>query len=345
MPEWDLYTSARAVAAAGLAWGAGILSLSQPTPQKHPKTILLLILIPTVVAIYYADDFSPDFYINGIIARYFLIYTAHMSFYHLLYESQVAEKEKYLSGVRKKDDDFKGNLETEESEEKEENGEDKRAIGRNWRYAFKMLSNGRYIGTPLSTVKVPSIEDYDKAYKTSGRGLEFEPQCRLEDFTTSTALTSAQPGNKPRISSTKTSAPQSRLSFIVFRVLIFVLRYFFLCLYLDSKYYWYSPQDQPAWSYHDFSPPKEVFLRRILPTISLFGNSLAPLTSRDFLLRLHLTLDLIPDYILISCSHDSESPLTLPTPLNPLQCNLTTRKANNNFFIIFPRRPIKTMLT
>jgi hypothetical protein len=323
MPEWDPYTSARAVAAAGLAWGAGIISLSQPTPQKHPKTILLLILIPTFGAIYYADDFSPDFYINGIIARYFLIYTAHMSFYHLLYESQVAEKEKYLTGMRKKDDNFKRNFKTDESKEREENGGHKRATGRNWRYAFKMLSNGRYIGTPLSTVKVPSIENYDKAYKTSGRGLEFEPQCPLKDFTTSsTALTSSQPGNKPRISSTKTSAPQSRLSFIVFRILIFILRYFILCLYLDSKYYWYSPQDQPAWSYHDFSPPKEVFLRRILPTISPFGNSLAPITSRDFLLRLHLTLDLIPDYILISCCHDSESPpLTLPTPLHALQFN------------------------
>jgi hypothetical protein len=57
--------------------------------------------------------------------------------------------------------------------------------------------------------------------------------------------------------------------------------------------------------------------------ISPFGNYLAPLTSRDFLLRLHLTLDqVIPDYILISCCHDSESRLiSLPVPLHPLQFN------------------------
>ncbi|KAF4621962.1 hypothetical protein G7Y89_g14383 [Cudoniella acicularis] len=241
MLDWEL---TRAGFFATIALGSGLISLTRP--QTHPKTTLFLISIPTLTTLYYADDFPSYFYLNGIAARFCIIWLAHMSFYLLLYPLKPAEKE---------------NISVEK---------------RNWKYAAKMLFNARHIGTPLTTIKtIKPLPDYD-----------------LTNSAATTESTNAAPTNEKE-------AGQSRRSYILYRVLFIFLRYFALCLFFDPDLHWYMPNGQAPWNYTDFSPSNTIFLRRLL---SLNGP---PLVTRDFLLRLYLTLDLvIPDWLVLSAFHD-----------------------------------------
>ncbi|KAF4624380.1 hypothetical protein G7Y89_g13791 [Cudoniella acicularis] len=264
MPEWEPLTSARAAFFTGSVLGIWFYTYCRP--QTHPKALLLLSMILNVFAVLYSDALTSDFYLNGLVARGGFIWLAHVLFYHLLYPAELNAR--------------KG--------------------PRSWKYGMKMLFNSRQIGSPLSTVKIPSLTDYDETFKTTPK------------LATKAAHIDDAEEEKIKIKKEKeipVSSVSRKLKFSVLsrRLGILFLRYIALCIYYDKEVNWYLPTGWAPWGLHDVTPTKEIFLRRLLPSLGLTNPSasMPALEARDYLLRFHLTIDqILGDYLMISALHD-----------------------------------------
>lgn len=148
--RWQVLLSLRPVATTALAFGLGLTSLSKQ--PKHPRINLFVISIMTLTAFYFLNDFSPDDYLNEIIARTLLIWLAHMSFLLCLVPTEALEtdRKRFVDCTQQAGG---GNLNHEVSCEgrKSERPKAKHQYS-NWRYGLKMLFSRREIGKPWGFV-------------------------------------------------------------------------------------------------------------------------------------------------------------------------------------------------
>ncbi|KAH8688003.1 membrane bound O-acyl transferase family-domain-containing protein [Tricladium varicosporioides] len=269
MSEWNTFKCLRVFFITSIAFTIGFFALTRPV--QYPKLTLLLIALPTLTVTYLSNDFTPYYYFNSVGTRFSLIWLAHMS-----YILCILPVENFYGTSR-------------------EIGAGK---GRRWRYASKMMFNGRWLGTYLATEKCHTVN-----YKEYRDGAQ-----HIVTMETTKQGISSRPGYAQEIKGASTSSNRRRaINFIAKRAMAFLIRYIAICFYADPTLSWFLPPGSKPWSHEDYAPSKRAFLSRILlpKLFTSAPNNLQPLSSRDVLIRLYLGLDqIIPDYLLLSALHD-----------------------------------------
>lgn len=285
--EWEISPSLRPIASSALAVAFGLSSLSRQ--QTNPGTSLLVISIPILAAFYFYNDFSPDDALNEIFARFLLIWLAHMSCLLCLVPSEELQldRKRFIAHAQK---------EVSESVEQASHSQHPRSKGQlqSWRYAYKTLFSRRDIGSPWA----PDVAHY-------GPVAMMNDGCQREEHK---GARSSKSGSiqRLRLGTCATETQPSRWTFVIRKCSILLCRYITLCVYFDPSVY-RNMLDGKPWSSFDFTPEKQIFIRRLIcpPTFSIFQFCNNPITSRDFMIRFWLSLDLIvSDYLVLSSIHD-----------------------------------------
>lgn len=125
-------------------------------------------------------------------------------------------------------------------------------------------------------------------------------------------------------------------------------RYIALCVYFDPSVY-RNTMDGKPWNSLDFAPGKQIFVRRLIcqSAFSSFQFCNTPITSRDFLIRFWLGLDLVvSDSLALSSFHDILSIISVSLDLDspdewpPLFSSITQAYTVRNFWSRFWHRLI-----
>ncbi|KAH6683475.1 membrane bound O-acyl transferase family-domain-containing protein, partial [Halenospora varia] len=255
-----------------IAFTIGFLALTRPV--QYPKLTLLLVALPTLTVTYLSNDFTPYYYFNSVGTRFSLIWLAHIS-----YILCILPVEKLYGTSQEKD----------------------AGRSRRWRYASKMMFNGRWLGTYLATEKTPTV-NYEEYRDRTQHIVQIEAS--KQKFGSGPDRN----GNAKEVEEAGTSSNKRRTtSFLAKKTVVFLIRYLAICFYADPTLNWFLPPGSAPWSHEDYAPSKRAFLSRILlPRLfNSASNNLQPLNSRDVLIRFYLGLDqIIPDYLLLSALHD-----------------------------------------